>query len=102
MHADAAIRPRSRHLVVQSVAEPRAGPEAVRGRTGRQRAKVIFGKSTSNVFQTLWIGPRLSTLERLSLTSFVENGHRVHFYSYGPVEGIPTGVKQRDARAIVP
>ncbi|TMK66990.1 MAG: hypothetical protein E6G60_01690 [Actinobacteria bacterium] len=52
--------------------------------------------------QSLWIGPELSTLERLSLTSFVQNGHRVHLYIYDDVAGIPPGVVRRDARKILP
>jgi hypothetical protein len=50
----------------------------------------------------LWIGPRLSTLERLSMASFVANGHEVHLYTYGDVEGIPDGVAHRYAGDVLP
>src|SRR5262249_6951691 len=52
-------------------------------------------------FQTLWIGPRLSALERLSLTSFLHHGHDVHLYTYESVEGVPDGVRSFDAREIL-
>ena len=48
---------------------------------------------------TFWHGP-LTWLERLCLTSFVEQGHEVHLYAYDPVEGLPEGVGFRDAAAI--
>ena len=41
--------------------------------------------------QMLWIGPRLSALERLSIASFLANGHAVHLYTYDEVKGIPPG-----------
>jgi hypothetical protein len=50
----------------------------------------------------LWIGGRLSTLERLAIGSFVANGHTLHLYTYAPVEGVPPGVVLRDAREILP
>ena len=50
----------------------------------------------------LWIGSRLSALERLSIASFLANGHPVHLYAYGPIEGIPAGTTLRDAREILP
>jgi glycosyl transferase-like sugar-binding protein len=50
----------------------------------------------------LWIGPRLSALERLSIASFLANGHEVRLYTYGDVEGIPPGTQHHDGREIVP
>ncbi|HKO57955.1 MAG TPA: glycosyltransferase [Thermoanaerobaculia bacterium] len=55
-----------------------------------------------DVIQTLWIGPRLSTMERLSIRSFLRHGHEVHLYTYGEVEGIPPGTIIRDGREILP
>jgi hypothetical protein len=54
------------------------------------------------VIQSLWVGPRLSTMEQLALTSFVQNGHEVHLYTYGPVSGVPEGVMVRDGNEILP
>jgi hypothetical protein len=53
------------------------------------------------VIQTLWIGGRLSTMEQLSLASFVAHGHDVHLYTYDGVEGVPEGVVLRDGREII-
>jgi hypothetical protein len=50
----------------------------------------------------LWIGPRLSILERLSIASFLGNGHEVRLYTYSDVEGIPAGVVRHDGREILP
>jgi hypothetical protein len=54
------------------------------------------------VVQTLWIGSELSTLERLSLRSFLAHGHEVCLYTYGEVRGVPAGVVVRDAAEILP
>lgn len=52
--------------------------------------------------QMLWIGPRLSNLERLSILSFLAYGHEVHLYSYGEVAGAPAGATRCDARQVLP
>ena len=52
--------------------------------------------------QALWIGDRLSTLERLSLRSFMAHGHHVRLYCYGRPAGVPEGVETADAGAILP
>ena len=52
--------------------------------------------------QCLWIGPRLSAMERLSITSFLQHGHEVHLYTYGDVDGIPPGTVVRDGNEILP
>ena len=46
---------------------------------------------TNHVIQGLWIGSELSMLERLSIASFLDNGHDYHLYTYGDVRGIPDG-----------
>jgi len=53
------------------------------------------------IIQSLWIGKKLSTLERLSITSFLENGHPFHLYLYEEVEGIPRGVIIKEASEVV-
>lgn len=52
--------------------------------------------------QMLWIGSRLTTLERLSIASFLANGHPVHLFAYGPIDGVPKGATLLDAREIYP
>jgi hypothetical protein len=51
---------------------------------------------------SLWIGSALGKIERLSLRSFVAQGHPVALYSYGGVAGVPAGVEQRDASQVLP
>ena len=52
--------------------------------------------------QMLWVGGPLSVLERLALTSWLENGHEVHLYSYGKPANTPKGLRICDAREILP
>jgi hypothetical protein len=52
--------------------------------------------------QTLWIGPRLSTMEQLALASFVHHGHEVELYTYAAVADVPSGVIVRDGNTILP
>ena len=55
-----------------------------------------------DIIQTLWIGERLSTLERLAITSFVRCGHEVHLYAYDDIACVPSGTIVRDANEILP
>ncbi len=52
--------------------------------------------------QMLWIGTRLSSMERLSVASFLANGHRVRLFVYDDVAGVPPGADLCDANAILP
>jgi hypothetical protein len=52
--------------------------------------------------QMFWHGAPLSRMERLSMVSFLRNGHRVDLYVYDEPEGIPAGVRVRDAAEILP
>ncbi len=51
----------------------------------------------------LWIGPRLSAMERLCLKSFINVGYDVELYRYDHVEGGPTvsgtAMRQKSFRA---
>ena len=51
--------------------------------------------------QSLWVRGRLSTLERLSIRSFLSHGHPYRLYTYGDVEGVPEGVEVCDAASIL-
>jgi|SRR6267143_953134 len=55
-----------------------------------------------DAIQGLWVGPRLSVMERLSIASFLKNGHPYILYTYGPVEGLPEGTELKDANEILP
>lgn len=55
-----------------------------------------------DIIQSLWIGPRLSPMEKLSITSFLRNGHPFHLYVYQETEGIPEGTVVRDGNEILP
>jgi hypothetical protein len=53
------------------------------------------------VIQSLWIGHPLSIIERLSITSFLKNGHEYHLYCYGDM-AVPAGALVKDASVILP
>lgn len=53
------------------------------------------------IIASFWYGP-LSWLERLSITSFLRQGHRFHLYSYEDVEGLPAGAELHDANLVLP
>lgn len=54
------------------------------------------------VIRTLWIGGELSSLERLALQSFINNGHKVHLYTYEEVSGVPKRIEIKDGNKILP
>jgi hypothetical protein len=51
---------------------------------------------------SLWIGERLSWIERVSIHSWLEHGHRVTLWCFDPIEGVPNGVSIADAATILP
>ena len=54
------------------------------------------------VIQMFWHGLPLSRIERLSMISFLRNGHAVHLYVYDEPAGVPPGVVLKDAGEILP
>jgi hypothetical protein len=57
----------------------------------------------NQAIQSLWIGDTLSVLERLSIASFLKNGHEYHLYCYDPsIKNIPLGTVLKDANEILP
>ena len=55
-----------------------------------------------DIIQTLWIGDRLSQMERMALTSFVQHGHLVRLYTYAEVANVPEGVTLQDGNEVIP
>lgn len=58
--------------------------------------------ANGDVVQSLWIGPRLSTMERLSIRSFLDHGHAVDLFTYGEVEGVPPGTNVLSGEDVLP
>lgn len=52
--------------------------------------------------QMFWGGGELSRLERLSMASFIANGHPVRLFHYESLGAVPDGVELCDAATIVP
>jgi hypothetical protein len=51
---------------------------------------------------SFWDGGPLTQLEKVCLSSFVQNGARYNLYTYDELRGVPKGVVVRDAREILP
>ena len=52
--------------------------------------------------QSLWVGPELRWIERLSIKSYLDNGWRFQLYVYDEPKGVPKGCEILDAAAIIP
>ena len=52
--------------------------------------------------QGLWIGDRLSPMEKISIKSFLTYGAPYHLYCFNSIEGIPEGTVIKDANEIIP
>jgi hypothetical protein len=60
-------------------------------------------ESTLPIIQGLWYGSTvLGQMERLSIESFLQNGHPYHLYSYDAIANLPQGAVLKDAREIHP
>lgn len=57
---------------------------------------------TLNTIGMLWMEGPLSYLEQLCVKSFVDAGHPVVLYHYGPLENVPDGVELDDAEQFLP
>ena len=55
-----------------------------------------------DLVQGLWIGGELADMEILSISSFLQNGHPYHLYTYDDVGRVPPGVVQKDANEVIP
>jgi len=56
----------------------------------------------NRTIQSLWIGPKFSAMEQLSVASFLANGHEYHLYAYDEVRNVPPGVVMMDAGEVLP
>ena len=56
---------------------------------------------SNKIVQGFWHGS-LTTMERLSMRSFIAHGHELHLYVYDQPTGVPAGVIVKDAREILP
>lgn len=64
----------------------------------------LFPDMTAPEYQiaALWMEGPLSYLEQLCLKSFVDAGHHVKLYHYGPLQNVPDGIELADANDILP
>lgn len=58
--------------------------------------------NTRPIIYGLWIGGELGAMEKLSLQSFLAQGHEYHLYAYEDVGAVPRGVQVKDAATIIP
>ncbi len=55
-----------------------------------------------DIIQSLWIGSHLSTMERLSIQSFLDQGHEFHLYCYGTPTNVPDGTTVKSGTDVLP
>lgn len=55
----------------------------------------------SEAVSSLWIGQKLSSLEILSIKSFLWHGYNYHLYCYEDIANLPSGVTVMDANEII-
>lgn len=65
-------------------------------------AEVSVGTRTRTEPASLWLGSRLSAIERLSFLSLLRHGMRPQLFVYEDVGDVPDGVSVRDANEILP
>jgi hypothetical protein len=56
----------------------------------------------SDILRSLWVGSKLSTLERICARSWIYHGHQLELFVYDDIGNVPGGVVLKDANAIVP
>ena len=56
----------------------------------------------NKIIRSLWIGKEISFLEKLSMISFIRNGHLYYLYVYNDVKALPDGIVLKDANTIIP
>lgn len=71
------------------------------GLIARPRLFNLMPLELNKTIQGLWIGPELSVMEQLSISSFLLNGHDYHLYVYDDVKNIPFGAVVMDANEIL-
>ena len=54
------------------------------------------------IIQSLWIGDKLSQVEKLCISSYIYHGHEFHLYCFNDIEGVPDGCIIKDASEILP
>ena len=56
----------------------------------------------NDIIQSLWIGDKISNIEKLCINSYLKNGHSFHLYAYNDIEGVPSDCTLKDASKILP
>jgi hypothetical protein len=54
------------------------------------------------IVNAVWIGKKIGRVQAACLRSFLHTGHAVHLYAYGAVDGLPKGVRIKDANTLLP
>ncbi len=52
--------------------------------------------------RSFWTGNQLTNLEKLSISSYIHNGHEIEVFTYNRNLDFPTGTIARDANEIIP
>jgi hypothetical protein len=61
----------------------------------------VIDLDNNEIINGMWIGDSLTNVEKLSINSFLKNGHEYHLYVYDDIKGIPDGVIVKDGNMII-
>ncbi len=59
-------------------------------------------QNPNHIIQSFWFGGQLSTMERLCIESYIQNGHEFHLYTYNEIEQVPPKAILKNANEIIP
>jgi hypothetical protein len=65
-------------------------------------APLVTAGNAARVVKSLWIGGSLPRIQRLSIRSFLDQGHDYHLYAYEEISDVPRGTTVRDATVLLP
>jgi hypothetical protein len=57
---------------------------------------------TLRAVNMLWVGPALGRIEKLSINSFLQAGHKVRLHAYADIKNVPAPVELCDAARLMP
>jgi hypothetical protein len=68
---------------------------------GEMAAPALAVRAGRPMAQSLWVGPRLRWIERLSMATYLANGWRYRLFVYETPENVPEGVELADATSVI-
>lgn len=67
----------------------------------KSKGFIVTNIESNKIIKSLWLGNRLSNMERLTIKSFLDCGHVFHLYCYDEIKNLPSGTVLMDANKII-